>query len=98
MATPDREKVILGLNCCINDIHDPCLCKDCPYIEHKCLGRGCIWPLMEDARALLKEQEPVAPKTAGLLTRWYICGNCRTAIDPGDKFCRKCGRELKWDG
>lgn len=29
---------------------------------------------------------------------WWVCGECRTMIDERDKFCRECGRRLKWDG
>lgn len=29
---------------------------------------------------------------------WWVCGECRTMIDERDRFCRECGRRLKWDG
>ena len=29
-------------------------------------------------------------------TWWYVCEDCRTAIDSRDKFCRQCGRRIKW--
>ena len=28
---------------------------------------------------------------------WCVCGECHTAIDPHDKFCRECGRKIKHD-
>lgn len=29
-------------------------------------------------------------------TWWYVCGECRTSIDPRDKYCRECGRKIRW--
>lgn len=29
-------------------------------------------------------------------TWWYACGSCHGAVDPGDKFCRHCGKPLCW--
>ena len=28
-------------------------------------------------------------------TMWFRCG-CGTPVNYGDKFCRMCGREIKW--
>lgn len=28
---------------------------------------------------------------------WKICGNCRTQIYLGDKFCHECGKRIAWD-
>jgi len=50
---------------------------------------------------MLKDREAVEPKIFQsedfLWSQWYICGACEYPVDPGDKFCRKCGKELKWD-
>jgi len=46
----------------------------------------------------LKEQEPVPAiqrEVMNLLV--WCCGSCGVAITDGDKFCRMCGREVKWD-
>ena len=29
-------------------------------------------------------------------TWWYVCGECHTALDHSDKFCRQCGRRILW--
>lgn len=54
------------------------------------------------ANNLLKAQEPVVPKLGGdagpFGTHWYQCGVCSGQINPGDKYCRSCGRQVKWDG
>lgn len=55
---------------------------------------------IERLKALLKEQEAARPDlgySGDGTTWWNICGNCRTAINPNDKFCHECGRQVKWD-
>lgn len=48
---------------------------------------------------LLKEQEPVHIQKRELAHMWFwCCGSCGVAITEGDKFCRMCGKEVKWDG
>ena len=53
---------------------------------------------------LLKEPEAVAPYVTGngesfetAENWWYECGNCNKPIDSTDKFCRHCGRLVKWE-
>ena len=72
---------------------------------------GCSWfkedevrQAKEDALALLKEQKAVKPYVTGrgesfetAETWWYACGNCHEALDPDDKYCRHCGRQVKLD-
>lgn len=43
--------------------------------------------------------EPVEPEiqTGSGVSWWYICGNCKTALNPKDKFCHECGRRIKWE-
>ena len=62
-----------------------------------------FWELQNaanEAVELLKEQEAVRPErehSGGGTTWWNVCGNCRTAINPNDKFCHECGRAVKWN-
>jgi rubrerythrin len=56
----------------------------------------------EDAEyilSMLKEQEavPVIQREIMHLLIW-CCGSCGVAITEGDKFCRMCGRRMKWNG
>ena len=45
------------------------------------------------------QQDPVeAELEGGGHTWWYVCEECRTAIDTKDKFCRECGRRFKRNG
>ena len=61
------------------------------YVDAQCV---------REALAMLREQEPVEPHAErdcddGV---WYYgCGVCHGAIDHKDKFCRHCGREVKWN-
>lgn len=52
-----REKVIKGLEWCMNEKHDCYREKGCPY-ENEGEDIGCKYALHRDALALLKAQEP----------------------------------------
>ena len=47
---------------------------------------------------LLKEQEavPVIQREVAHMLVW-CCGSCGVPITDGDKFCRMCGKGVKWD-
>ena len=48
-------------------------------------------------KAILKELESSeAEMEGGGTSWWFVCGECHTAIDPKDKYCRECGRKIKW--
>ena len=53
-----------------------------------------------NAIALLKEQEPVKPKSKvrhgayGQIQHW--CGNCMKMLNGKPKYCSECGREIRW--
>ena len=51
-----------------------------------------------DAIVLLKEQEavPVVQREVMNMLFW-CCGSCGVAITEGDKFCRMCGKAVKWE-
>ena len=104
----DREKVMKGLECCKwSDAGlyegyavESALCEICPYHdEHKQMGE-CHEDLRCDALEMLKGQEPVEPIRQwddDETTWWYSCGSCVQAVDCKDKYCRHCGKGLKWD-
>lgn len=87
----DRGKVIKAIEICYTLGHN---CTECPlFTEDDCNDK-----LMHDALTLLKEQEAIPViqcKVMNLL--FWCCGSCGTAITHGDKFCRMCGRPVKWD-
>lgn len=65
-----------------------------------CDHDGLVDDITDELNVLLKKK-----KLAPVLTRgdtrentwWYVCGNCFAPIDPGDRYCRKCGRRMHWD-
>lgn len=77
------------------------------YVDELDIARDDYRGIMEyidDALALLPEQEPVdairdseAYGKGEFGVWWYACGNCHGVIDYKDPFCRHCGREVKWD-
>lgn len=111
----DREKVIKGLAACMPQTEeDAAIGHDgCPYNGNPCGGDyqdndhvNLPVRMIEDIRALLKEQEPVKPVVD--IDTWK-CGNCGHTLEHqellGDNalfheqynFCPECGRPVKWD-
>lgn len=60
---------------------------------------------VDDALALLKEQEAVEPikmqrmdNNFSFFVPYFLCGNCRYELVGEDvMFCAHCGRKVKWD-
>jgi DNA-directed RNA polymerase subunit RPC12/RpoP len=108
---PDREKVIKGL-----EMHKSGLCNVltangkvyCPYWAS---NDNCMIELLNDALALLKEQESIKP-TAFVdkdteETR-YVCSNCgyevryeelvvSGIVEIKHSYCPSCGKKVKWE-
>lgn len=62
-----------------------------------CAGNGEIQTMrtLDDAIALLKEQEPVKPFGG---YGFYFCGGCKNPFNSvSQKFCSECGKAVKWD-
>ena len=100
----DRNKVIKGLECCMDILHaGPGWsqgCIQCPYAAVVDVGRyPCMRLLANEALELLKEQEPVKPRYEDYFGhRFAICENCGNYIMKYEKYCAGCGRKVKWDG
>ena len=90
----DIEKVIKGLECC-KAIHIY-LCNDCPYYDDHADDNNCKGSLCADALELLKEKEVTTDIEGGGMTWYFCCDECRTSIRQEDKYCRMCGRKIKW--
>lgn len=91
----DREKVIKGLEECLN--------ASCRGFQP---GRYCpieddVWETIDDAIALLKAQEPVEPVFHANITlesSVWRCGACNVALLFRDQnYCHSCGKPVKWD-
>ena len=100
---PNREKVIKGLEHCQPHAYSGMNCEECPYRKPSLSERkecDCVRELHNDVLDLLKWQEAVAPEkehSGSGITWWNVCGNCKTAINPNDKYCHECGRAVKWN-
>lgn len=90
----DREKIIEALQYMISE---NCTETQFDYTDD-----------IEAAIAMLKEQEAVKPVLDEKTGRIWLCGNCGSYVgfedndphDPNefDKYCRKCGRPVLWEG
>ena len=93
----DIKKVIKGLEYCIKSED----CRGCIYWEEIGLKEGC--PLNSDALELLKEHDAVEAQKKDdgnpqpCTSWWYVCGNCGQEIEYHDRYCRWCGRTVKWN-
>ena len=90
---PDREKVIKGLECCMKWTGEPntatCHCSDCSYTNIDILGERCLIDLINDALALLKEQEAIEAKQG----EWIYCED---ASGQDGYKCSECGFFEPW--
>ena len=87
---PAREKIIKAIEICYTEGHN---CTECPlFNEDECNDK-----LMHNVLELLKNK-PIPVKRQMLMHMWFwCCGSCGVAITEGDKFCRMCGKAVKWD-
>lgn len=88
MRMLDREKVIKEFELFIKEYHPACT------------SEGVELDMFMEVLSLLKEQKAVKPlreHSGGGTTWWNVCGACRTAINPNDKYCHECGRAVKWE-
>lgn len=97
----DREKVIKGLEVCVNRVPGKYGCHKCPY---EIDGNDCEINCTKDALALLKEQEQPKSVKEPLLCnnspKAYkgICPWCNSVITlMYGQFCDMCGKAVKWE-
>ena len=105
MEMVDLENVIRGLECCRRGF-----CFSCPYNDGIDENVECKQKWADDALSLLKAQEPVKPYIDYDGQDVWRCGSCgatlfhlsHTQADENEqncvKFCRYCGKAVKWDG
>ena len=100
------EKVIKGLDVCLKNIDQSDCPNNCPYLSDcsKYENRVVFQPLMRDAVALLKEQQPKHGHWIDIdsqLYTWKVrcdqCGHERSMMSTQGKyprFCEGCGAEM----
>ena len=52
--------------------------------------------LAEAEDTLLMDPVPAEIEGDGKSEWWYVCGECHSNLNPHDKYCRECGRKMKW--
>lgn len=102
----EREKVIKGLECCTSFDSVDKTCMECPF-ENDCVEKQRNTQLLQDALALLKEQEPKPiaytdnPYTGLPVARCPKCGKFarqfHSAIKEETHYCPWCGQAVKWE-
>ena len=69
-------------------------------LEHLLRASAMAVEMIQDAPAVeavqMRRTKPVIGYSRDC--NWYKCGNCESAIDKGDRYCRGCGAEVEWDG
>ena len=96
------EKVIKGLEECAGNGN----CTKCQYGKEK-QALSCK-KLLADALKLIKSSRLIHTERAlyttveiidsdGGKTHWYVCGECKSPINPGDRYCHECGQAVKWE-
>jgi hypothetical protein len=45
----------------------------------------------------IRKSVPVPPKQHKDRFTHYTCGQCGHGVEPGDQYCRKCGRAIGWN-
>ena len=94
MGMIDREKVINGLRYCLH--YGSCL--DCPYAYD---GPSCQNDVLDDALALLKEQEPKFVEIDGQLggIKYGRCPKCGKGLNEEvyPHWCGFCGQAVRWN-
>ena len=97
----EREKVIKGMECCL-EVSGMCWDNPaCPYNGQMYEGEGCMSLMMRDALSLLKAQEASAVHVTAEINYRKIgnCPNCGKPINSGDypNYCGQCGQAVKWE-
>lgn len=81
----------------IRDFENCALENGCEKCSHDGKYGNCV-ELWKRVLSLLKEQEAKAAwYDSNDLLRYWHCGHCGVIITHGDKYCRMCGREVKWE-
>ena len=92
MWMPDRRKYI--------DILQQIVKAKKKYYRDKDIPISISYNCVKDLLDLLKEQDPVKPEkehSGSGVTWWNVCGACKTAINPNDKYCHECGKAVRWE-
>lgn len=92
------NKIISGLKCCLVE-YEP-NCDACPYRD---VSESCREKLQKDVLEELSVKENIQdmmiPRTNFGIQQpvWYTCSVCGVRIAEKDRYCKNCGRKVKWE-
>lgn len=80
-------------------------CKDCPWTECDKLKNRRVEIPIDLALAVMRMLKAQEPRDAVIVQNgidgsggwWFQCPNCMMEIEPRDRYCRSCGRAVKWE-
>ena len=91
----DKERVLVELSDCVEILED---IDSAEYTKAELAGlHGSVLSAIMDAQEFMRAQAKVKTKCNTGLTQWYVCTGCDASVNPGDRFCRMCGKVLVWD-
>lgn len=98
----DRKEMIEVLKHCMKDD-----CSSCPKhfrdgrvsCEECNEGFSGVIPVafIQDVIDMLEPVSPISKSDPKGNSRYIVCGSCDAIVNVGDKYCRICGREVKWN-
>ena len=84
---PPTDEGIINAVYCLQNPHD---CLEDEVAESRKMAMVALMA-REPINAIVVNSDP-----SGAGSWWYACGKCNMPIDPVDKFCRHCGKAVKW--
>lgn len=84
---PPTDEGIKNAIYCLQNPHD---CLEDEVAESRKMAMVALMA-REPINAIVVNSDP-----SGAGSWWYACGKCNMPIDPVDKFCRHCGKAVKW--
>ena len=98
----DRKEMIEVLKHCMKDD-----CSSCPhnYSDGRMACEDCIEgfssiipvAIIQDVIDMLEPVSPISKSDPKGNSRYLVCGSCDAIVNVGDKYCRICGQEVKWE-
>lgn len=100
----DRKEMIEVLEHCMLNAN---ACKGCPRAfkdgrvtceDYTMNGLASSIPsvVIQDVIDMLEPVSPIARSDPMMNTRYLVCGSCGMVISDSYKFCRNCGKMVKW--
>lgn len=96
------SEIFNALRCCVSEqkCYGCSRYKDCHSLPKNQMISVPKVLILDTINELKKRKiDPVKPQmehSGSGVTWWNVCGACKTAINPNDKFCHECGVPVDW--